>query len=145
MAYRHLASLNDYTTAARFPHAHIGLRVCALPGHSRNDPLRPPAETPNLPPPTGAAFATWGVDAPFRGRISMTQYTKRIVSKKELKTVCGIPYSPQHIARLEAAGRFPRRLRLGQNRVAWLLSEVETWLDERIASRGAVADTDTSF
>jgi len=145
MAYRHLASLNDYTTAARFPHAHIGLRVCALPGHSRNDPLRPPAETLNLPSAYRCGLCNWGVDAPFRGRFSMTQYTKRIVSKKELKTVCGIPYSPQHIARLEAAGRFPRRLQLSQNRVAWLLSEVEAWLDERIAQRGAVADTDTSF
>jgi len=34
----------------------------------------------------------------------MSQFTKRLISKKELKSVCGIPYSPQHIARLEAAG-----------------------------------------
>ena len=62
-------------------------------------------------------------------------YPKQVVSKKELRTVCGIPYSPQHIARLEAAGEFPKRIRLGQNRVAWLLKEVEEWLDERIAKR----------
>ncbi len=68
----------------------------------------------------------------------MALYEKRLVSKKELKTVCGIPYSPQHIARLEAAGRFPKRIPLGQNRVAWLLSEVEEWLNERIASRNAI-------
>jgi len=67
----------------------------------------------------------------------MTRYLKQVVSKKELRTVCGIPYSPQHIARLEAAGRFPQRIRLGQNRVAWLLAEVEEWLDERIAKREA--------
>ena len=65
----------------------------------------------------------------------MTWYEKQVVSKKELKTVCGIPYSPQHIARLEAAGTFPKRIRLGQNRVAWLLSEVEEWLNARIANR----------
>jgi len=64
-------------------------------------------------------------------------YPKQIVSKKELRTVCGIPYSPQHIARLEAAGQFPKRIRLGQNRVAWLLKEVEEWLDARIAKRDA--------
>jgi prophage regulatory protein len=64
-------------------------------------------------------------------------FPKQIVSKKELRTVCGIPYSPQHIARLEAAGLFPKRIRLGQNRVAWLLSEVEEWLDVRIAQREA--------
>jgi prophage regulatory protein len=62
-------------------------------------------------------------------------FPKQVVSKKELRTVCGIPYSPQHIARLEAAGQFPKRIRLGQNRVAWLLSEVEEWLDVRIAKR----------
>ena len=53
---------------------------------------------------------------------------KRLVSKKDLKQVLGIPYSPQHIARLEAAGKFPKRVRLGQCRVAWLLSEVEQWI-----------------
>jgi prophage regulatory protein len=67
-------------------------------------------------------------------------YPKQIVSKKELRTVCGIPYSPQHIARLEAAGQFPKRIRLGQNRVAWLLSEVEEWLNERIAKRDMLID-----
>jgi prophage regulatory protein len=72
-------------------------------------------------------------------------FPKQIVSKKELKTVCGIPYSPQHIARLEAAGKFPKRIQLGQNRVAWLLKEVEEWLDERIAKRDAHSPTDTSF
>lgn len=67
----------------------------------------------------------------------MAQYQKQVVSKKELKTVCGIPYSGQHIARLEAVGAFPKRIRLGQNRVVWLLSEVEAWLDARIALRDA--------
>lgn len=67
-------------------------------------------------------------------------YPKQVVSKKELSTVCGIPYSPQHIARLEAAGQFPKRIRLGRNRVAWLLMEVEEWLDERIANREAYVD-----
>jgi hypothetical protein len=32
----------------------------------------------------------------------MAQYQKQLVSKKELKTLCGIPYSAQHIARLAA-------------------------------------------
>jgi prophage regulatory protein len=54
-----------------------------------------------------------------------------------ISRLCGIPYSPQHIARLEAAGRFPKRIPLGQNRVAWLLSEIEEWLDARIALRDA--------
>ena len=60
---------------------------------------------------------------------------KRLVSKKDLKLVLGIPYSPQHIARLEAAGKFPKRVRLGQCRVAWLLSEVEQWITDRLVER----------
>ena len=65
-------------------------------------------------------------------------FPKKVVSKKELRSVCGIPYSPQHIARLEAAGKFPKRIRLGQNRVVWLVAEVEEWLNERIATRDAI-------
>ena len=67
----------------------------------------------------------------------MVRYEKQLVSKKELKTVCGIPFTPQHIARLEAAGRFPKRIPVGQNRVAWLLAEVDEWITARIAVRDA--------
>ena len=55
----------------------------------------------------------------------MAQFENRLVTKKELRAVCGIPYTPQHIARLEAAGEFPKRIKLGQNRVAWVSSEVD--------------------
>ncbi len=72
-------------------------------------------------------------------------FPKQVVSKKELRTLCGIPYSGQHIARLEAAGRFPKRIKLGQNRVAWLLTEIEAWLDERIAQREGDVRTKASF
>lgn len=74
----------------------------------------------------------------------MSQYDKRLVSKKELKTVCGIPYTPQHIARLEAAGAFPKRVQLGQNRVAWVLAEVDAWIAQRMAHR-AMQDTNASL
>jgi prophage regulatory protein len=61
--------------------------------------------------------------------------SQKLVSKKELKSVYGIPYSFQHIARLEVAGRFPQRIQLGQCRVAWLSEEVETWIGERVSQR----------
>ena len=60
-------------------------------------------------------------------------HPKQLIDKKELTKL--VKYSPQHIARLEKAGQFPKRLRLGQNRVAWMLSEVETWIEERLAKR----------
>jgi len=61
--------------------------------------------------------------------------TQKLVSKKELKSIFGVPYSFAHIARLEAAGQFPKRVRLGACRVAWIAEEVAAWIDERIATR----------
>ena len=62
------------------------------------------------------------------------QPKKLLVSKKELKAL-GIPYSFQHIARLEKAGQFPIRVRLGSCRVAWCYNEICEWVEERIALR----------
>ncbi len=61
--------------------------------------------------------------------------TQKLVSKKELKSIFGVPYSFAHIARLEAAGEFPKRVKLGACRVAWLAEEVQNWIDERVANR----------
>ena len=54
----------------------------------------------------------------------------RIITQKELRSL--VPYTPQHILRLEKAGRFPRRIRLGQNRIGWRLIDIEDWLKARI-------------
>lgn len=61
------------------------------------------------------------------------QITRLLVSQKELKTLLGIPYSPAHLARLEQAGKFPRRVKLGACRVAWRHEEVCEWVNEKIA------------
>ena len=63
-------------------------------------------------------------------------HPKQLIDKRELTRL--VKYSPQHIARLEKAGQFPKRIRLGQNRVAWLLSEIEEWIDERLQRRGLI-------
>ncbi len=57
----------------------------------------------------------------------------RMLSKRQLKDL--VLYSPQHVARLEAAGVFPKRVKLGNNRVGWLESEVHNWLQQRIDAR----------
>jgi prophage regulatory protein len=62
----------------------------------------------------------------------------RLVGKKELRTL--VLYSDAHIARLEADGQFPKRLRLGNGprcRVGWWLSEVMGWLQSKSANRDA--------
>jgi prophage regulatory protein len=56
---------------------------------------------------------------------------RRLVSKKELKSVYGIPYSFAHIARLEKAQKFPIRVNLGLCRVAWFADEIEAWIESR--------------
>jgi len=56
-----------------------------------------------------------------------------LVSKKQVKEM--VLYSYAHIDRLEAQGLFPKRVRLGQNRVGWVRSEVEDWIQVRIEQR----------
>ncbi len=67
----------------------------------------------------------------------MRALTKRAVTGR----VC---YSGNHINRMEAAGRFPRRIKIGPNRVGWLESEIDDWIaarvrewDEGVLSNGA--------
>jgi len=61
------------------------------------------------------------------------QELPRILTKKELRLM--VPYSPQHILRLENRGKFPKRVQLGARRVGWYLHEVRGWLQKR--SRGS--------
>ena len=57
----------------------------------------------------------------------------RLITRAELSQI--VPYTGQHILRLEKSGKFPRRVRVGANRVAWLLSEVEAWGAARVSER----------
>ncbi len=59
----------------------------------------------------------------------------RLLSLEQVRNL--IPYSASQIYRLEQQKRFPRRLRIGPNRVAWLENEVNNWLQQRIDDRGA--------
>lgn len=71
---------------------------------------------------------------PVQGGIgtSMSRST-RLITRAELRSI--VPYTPQHILRLEKRGLFPRRVQVGANRVAWLLAEVEEWIAARAAER----------
>ena len=60
-------------------------------------------------------------------------FVMRILSKRQLKEL--VLYSPQHIARLEKAGTFPKRVQIGPNRVGWVEAEILDWLQERIERR----------
>jgi len=59
----------------------------------------------------------------------------RILSKRQLKEL--VLYSNSHVARLEKAGKFPKRIQLGPNRVGWVETEVMDWLQQRLDCREA--------
>jgi prophage regulatory protein len=57
----------------------------------------------------------------------------RFMRSQELSEA--IPYSQNHIRRLEAVGKFPKRVQIGDNRVGWVRAEVEQWLNDRLGAR----------
>ncbi|AHB47689.1 hypothetical protein W911_03505 [Hyphomicrobium nitrativorans NL23] len=62
----------------------------------------------------------------------------RTLTLKEVRSI--VRYTPQHILRLEKAGKFPRRIRLGENRIGWLLTDIEDWLKARLPAQTYRAD-----
>jgi prophage regulatory protein len=66
----------------------------------------------------------------------------RFLSKKEVKALT--LYSDAHRARLEDAGKFPKRVRLGTGRycrVGYVESEVMEWIQQQISKRDNPHDT----
>lgn len=59
---------------------------------------------------------------------SQGEIAMRNLSKRQLKEL--VLYSSQHVARLEKAGQFPKRIQLGPNRVGWVEAEVLDWLEQ---------------
>jgi len=50
----------------------------------------------------------------------------RLLSFKQVREK--VLYCRAHVDRLEKAGKFPKRVRLGQGRVGWWEHEVDEWL-----------------
>jgi prophage regulatory protein len=47
----------------------------------------------------------------------------------------GITFSKMHIWRLEKAGKFPVHVQVSAQRIAWVESEIDDWIADRIAAR----------
>lgn len=52
-----------------------------------------------------------------------------------------IPISGATMWRTIAAGDFPKPIRIGKRRVAWLQTEIDDWLAERMEERGSSRPT----
>lgn len=50
----------------------------------------------------------------------------------------GIPLSANRLWRLEREGKFPRRVNITAGRIGWIASEIDAWIDQRIAERDAM-------
>ena len=57
----------------------------------------------------------------------------KILRWREVAPIVGC--SRMTIARMEKAGTFPQRIRIGNGSVGWLKHEVEEWLAQRMAVR----------
>jgi len=60
----------------------------------------------------------------------------KVLRPKDAAAKCGL--SRMHLYRLERAGSFPKRLRLGPNSVGWLEEELDAWIRERAEARNAL-------
>jgi prophage regulatory protein len=63
-----------------------------------------------------------------------------LLSIDDLKPLKGIPYSKPHLWRLIRTGKFPRPIRLGENRIAFPESDIDNWIKSKIAERDAVTE-----
>ena len=61
----------------------------------------------------------------------------RLLTKRQLNTVKGIPYHPEHIMRLVRQGKFPAPFRLNDSptsRVFWREEEIDAYIDRMASS-----------
>jgi prophage regulatory protein len=62
----------------------------------------------------------------------------RILTEPQVEAL--VPFSSSHRRRMEHAGHFPRRVKLGPCRVGWVESEVNDWIAARVAERATPSE-----
>ena len=63
----------------------------------------------------------------------------RYLRYPDLKPLKGIPFSRQHIGRLQKARKFPLSVSFGDNTEVFIDEEIDRWTADRIAERDAKA------
>jgi prophage regulatory protein len=69
----------------------------------------------------------------IRARRETYPRVRRLVGATELRH--RVVYTPPGISKLEKAGLFPRRLRIGPKKICWYLDEVVQWMQEKVDAR----------
>jgi prophage regulatory protein len=59
--------------------------------------------------------------------------TNRFLSKSDVQHITGLSHVTQW--RMEKRGEFPKRRQISANRVAWLESEILSWMESRPVSQ----------
>jgi prophage regulatory protein len=67
---------------------------------------------------------------------------KHLLSKRAV--LKQIPISSATMWRNIAAGEFPKPIRIGKRRVAWVQTEIDDWLAERMEERGSTRLSESS-
>ena len=66
--------------------------------------------------------------------------SRKLIPMDGLGTARGIVYSRSQLYRLIRAGKFPKPIRLSENRVAFCEHEIDAWIESKIAERDAALD-----
>jgi len=59
---------------------------------------------------------------------------RRLLTYDELRDH-GVPYTRQHLDNLERAGKFPKRVAIGEFRIGWVEQEVDDYIEAKISAR----------
>ena len=59
----------------------------------------------------------------------------RLITLDEVRS--RVPYSKVHLYRLMSSGDFPKQVKIGPARVAWVEQEIDDWIAERLRRRAS--------
>jgi hypothetical protein len=55
----------------------------------------------------------------------------------------GVPFTRKHVTTLEKRGEFPQHFDLGQHSIAWVATEVDAWVENKIRRRNPIVANGT--
>jgi prophage regulatory protein len=65
------------------------------------------------------------------------EMTIKLIGYKDLKALKGIVYTTVHLRRKIKEGTFPKPVKVGANRIAFVEAEIDSWLAGLVSERDA--------